>query len=194
MTEYFELLKRRRSIRDFEAREVPLELIMEIIKESCLAPSSGNGQPWRFIVVNDKDCIRRLSDESKRNLVSHLERDPESPTKKYEATLRDEGFNVFYNAPCVVFIVGPKEIGTLQVDCTLAACYFMFSACTRGLGTCWIGLGKHIQNPQLLKLIGMPEDCQIVAPIIVGYPKSIPNPPERMEPRILKIVSSKDSV
>lgn len=189
MAEFFQLLKKRRSVRDFEAREVPLELIMQIIRDSCLAPSSGNGQPWKFIIVNDKACIRKLSDESKGNLLSHLERDPDSPSKKYEAALGDQAFNVFYNAPCLVFIVGPKEIGTLQVDCTLAACYFMFSASARGLGTCWIGWGKHILDPELLKLIGMPGDCEIVAPIIVGYPKSIPNPPERMEPQILKIVS-----
>lgn len=189
MTEFFELLKTRRSVRDFEPREVPLELTTEIIKDSCLAPSSGNGQPWRFIVVNTKDCIRRLSDESKRNLLLHLERDPDAPSKKYEAALRSEAFNVFYNAPCVVFIVGPKKIPTLQVDCTLAACYFMFSASARGLGTCWIGLGKHIQDPELLKLIGMSEDCQIVAPIVLGYPKSIPNAPERSEPQVLKVVS-----
>jgi len=41
----------------------------------------------------------------------------------------------------------------------------------------------------LLNLMGLPEDHKIVAPIIVGYPKNIPNLPERMEPQILKIVS-----
>jgi hypothetical protein len=50
-------------------------------------------------------------------------------------------------------------------------------------------LGNHIQDPELLKLIGMSEDCQIVAPIVLGYPKSIPNAPERSEPQVLKIVS-----
>ncbi|MBN2398607.1 MAG: nitroreductase family protein, partial [Deltaproteobacteria bacterium] len=40
------LLKKRRSIREFEEREVPLPLIREIIKESTLAPSASHGQPW----------------------------------------------------------------------------------------------------------------------------------------------------
>jgi len=75
------------------------------------------------------------------------------------------------------------------VDCVLAACYFMFSASEIGLGTCWIGLGTSIQDPDLLKLIGMPEDHKIVAPLIVGYPKNIPSPAEKIEPQILKIVS-----
>ena len=46
MADYFDLLKMRRSIRDYEDKEVPLDTIMQIIRESCLAPSSGNGQSW----------------------------------------------------------------------------------------------------------------------------------------------------
>ena len=65
----------------------------------------------------------------------------------------------------------------------------MFSACARGLATCWIGLGRFIKDPELLNLIGMPEGDQIVAPIVIGYPKAIPDVPERMGPQVLKIVS-----
>ena len=188
MPDFSELLKKRRSIRDFKDKKVPLEIINEIIKESCMAPSSGNGQPWRFIIVNDKDVIKRLSDESKKNILLHIENNPDSPSKKYEAALRNPTFNVFYNASCLVFIVGPKQIRSLYVDCALAACYFMFSASNRDLGTCWIGFGTNIHDPDLLRLIGMPEDHEIVAPIIIGYPKSIPDIPERMEPQILNIL------
>ncbi len=188
MTEFFELLKIRRSIRDFEDKAVPLKIIDEIIKETCMAPSSANGQPWRFIIVNNTDVIKRLSDDSKKNIISEIEKNPDSPLKKYEATLRDPVFNVFYNAPCLVFIVGSKQVRTLYVDCSLAACYFMFSAAARNLGTCWIGLGTRIQDPALLELIGMPADHNIVAPLILGYPKGIPDQPVRIEPEILNIV------
>jgi nitroreductase len=103
--------------------------------------------------------------------------------------LRDKQFNVFYNAPCLVFIVGPKELLSIQVDCALAACYFMFSACARGLATCWIGLGRFIKDQELLDLIGMPDDHLIVAPIVIGYAKDIPDAPERIGPQVLKVVS-----
>jgi len=189
MAEFNEVLKKRRSIRDFQDKEVPLDIIRDIIKESCLAPSAANGQPWRFIIINNKDVIKRLSDDAKKNLISYIEKNPDAPTKKYEAALRNPDFNVFYNAPCLVYIAGSKQVRNLYVDCALAACYFMFSASERGLGTCWVGLGTSIQDPNLLKLIGMPEDHKIVAPLIIGYPKSIPSPPERNEPQILKIVS-----
>jgi len=187
--DYSELLKKRRAVRDYEDKEVPLNILMQIINESCLAPSSSNRQPWHFIIINNKDVIKRLSDESKRNLLLDLERNPASPSSNYEAILRDKHFNVFYNAPCLVFIVGPRELLSIQVDCALAASYFMFSACAKGLGTCWIGLGRFIKDPEILKLIGMPDDHQIVAPIIIGYPKDIPDVSERMGPQILKIVS-----
>jgi nitroreductase len=140
MAEFIELLKKRRSIRHFENKEVPLKIIRDIIKESCLAPSAANGQPWRFIIINDRDLIKRLSDESKRNLLSGIEKSPGSPSKKYEAALRNPDFNVFYNAFCLVDIAGSKQVRNLYVDCALAACYFMFSASERGLGTCWVGL------------------------------------------------------
>ena len=190
MADYFDLLKTRRSIRDFEEKNVPLEIIREIINESCLAPSSGNGQPWRFVIINGRALIKRLSDESKKNLVSYIEKNPDAPVKKYEEALRNKYFNVFYNAPCLIYIIGLREIGSAEIDCTLAASYFMFSAAARGLGTCWVALGKHIQNPQLLEEIGMPGDCIIVAPIIVGYPRGIPDIPERMEPQILRVIDN----
>ncbi len=189
MPQFSELLNKRRSIREFEDKGVALETIKEVIRDSCLAPSSGNEQPWRFIIVNKKEIIKRLSDESKLNLLVEIEKNPDSPSKKYKAILRSPDFNVFYDAPCLVFIVGAKDIPSIEVDCALVACYFMFSASARGLGTCWIGLGAHIEDPELLNLIGIDLGLQIVAPIIIGYPKGIPEPPKRMEPQILKVVS-----
>ena len=51
-----------------------------------------------------------------------------------------------------------------------------------------IGLGAHIRDRKILNDIGVPLDCQIVAPIIIGYPYSIPPASERHVPEILKIV------
>jgi nitroreductase len=188
MAEYMDLLNTRRSIRDYEDKEVALATIMDMIRESCLAPSSSHGQPWQFIVVTDREMIKRLSDESKRNLIADMERNPASPSRNYEAALRDKNFNIFYNAPSLVFIGGSRGIRSLQVDCALAACYLMFSACERRLGSCWIGLGKFILDPEVRRLIGMPKDYEIVAPVILGYPRSIPDIPQRNDPQILMVV------
>ncbi|OPY89348.1 MAG: Coenzyme F420:L-glutamate ligase [Syntrophaceae bacterium PtaU1.Bin231] len=186
--DFQELLKKRRSIRDFRNEEVPLPVLQEILRDTCLAPTAGNGQPCRFIVIRDRGLMKRLSDDSKKSLLADIARSPDSPLKKYEAALKDEGFNVFYNAPCLVLITGPKGIHSLEVDCALTAAYFMFSAVSRGLGTCWIALGAHIRNRELLAGIGVPESCRIVAPIVVGYPAGIPKASERHAPDIVKIV------
>ena len=189
MTDFSELLKTRRSIRQFEDKEVPLETVREIIKECCLAPSAANRQPWKFIIVQNRDFIKQISDESKKNILAFIEQHPDSPSKRYEAAMRNPNFNVFYDAPSLVFIVGSTETANLYVDCTLAASYFMFGASARGLGTCWVGLGTSILDPELLDRMGMPENHKIVAPIILGHPKGIPEIPERMEPDIIKIIS-----
>lgn len=186
--DYAELLARRRSVRDYEEREMPPETVVQMIGESCLAPSSSNRQPWHFVIVVDRAVIRRVSDDSKRVLVQHIERDPGFMGGRYEAMLRDPDFNVFYNAPCLVLIAGPNGLRTLDVDCALAASYLMFAASARGLATCWVGLGRHFDDPELRTLLGLPEGDRVVAPIVVGYPRAVPAPPRRTGPEILRIV------
>jgi len=184
MLTFAELLKKRRSIREYTDEKVNLVVLDEILRDTCQAPSAMNQQPWKFIIIQDRNLMERISDESKKNLLRELENNPNSRLKKYEAMLRQR-FNVFYNAPCLVLIVGKNEQEFFQRDCGLAAVYFMFAATARGLGTCWIGLGEHIQDEALKKEIGLPEGHEIAAAIIIGYPQMIQEPSVR-QPVILK--------
>jgi nitroreductase len=186
--DFKKLLANRRSIREFQNKAVPLATLKEIIHDTCLAPTASNGQPCRFIIIRNRDYIKKLSDESKKSLLDDIIRDPNLPLKQYEPALRDGQFNVFYNAPCLVLFIGPKNVYSLDVDCGLTVAYFMFSATSRGLGTCWIGLGAHVRDKKILDEIGVPSGCRIVAPIIIGYPESIPTASERHSPDILKII------
>lgn len=186
---FAELLKSRRSIRDFQDKEVPLKIVEEILQESTFAPSASNGQPCRFSIVNCKNTIKALSDESKENLLEDYAKNKTSLNPAYVDVLKDANFNVFYNAPCVIFIIGSSSVRSLDVDCALAASYMMFSAVERGLGTCWINLGSQIRDPQLKAVLGIPDGCRIVAPIIIGYPKAIPAASERHIPQILRVIS-----
>ena len=182
------LLKSRRSIRDFQDKEIPESIVNEIIQDTCLAPTASNRQPCRFIIIRNREQIKKLSDESKRNLLDDLARNPDLPLKQYEAALRDAQFNVFYNAPCLVYVIGHRDVYSLEVDCGLTVAYFMFAATSRGLGTCWVGLGAHIRDRGILGEIGVPDDCRIVAPIILGYPVNIPEASERRIPEIVKVM------
>ncbi len=187
--EFNKLLEKRRSVREFEDKEVPLDLIKEIINDSIKAPNASHKQPWSFIVVNNKDMMKKISGASKKTLIEGIEKNPNSPMMGYAKVLKDENFNVFYDAPCLVGIVGRIKGATIAYDCALLACYFMLSAAERGLGTTWIAQGAEARDPELLEEIGLPEGYKIHAPIILGYPKSIPPMPERKEPKILKIIT-----
>ncbi|GAB6268786.1 MAG: nitroreductase family protein [Smithella sp.] len=189
MMTFTELLKNRRSIRDFQDKEVPLKIVEEILQESTLAPSASNGQPCRFSIVNCKNTIKALSDESKANLLDDFAQNKASFNPAYADVLKDKNFNVYYNAPCVIFISGSRSVYSLEVDCALAASYIMFSAASRGLGTCWIALGAQIRDPKAKALLGIPDGCRVVAPIIIGYPENIPVASERHAPQILRVIS-----
>lgn len=186
--EFRELIAKRRSVREFNDRAVPLELVREIIADSIQAPNARNAQPWSFIVVADGGMIKRLSDESKKNILWDMGDNPASPYLMYKPILENVDFNVFYHAPCVVYIAGPRDIRSTTVDCALAAAYFMLSAADRGLGTCWVDLGSAIRDPILKNELGLPNDHVIVSTLALGYPVRIPVTPPRSEPRILKIV------
>ena len=189
MVTFSELLQKRRAIRDFEAKEIPAKMIDEILQESTLAPSASNNQPCHFVVVHCRKTIKALSDESKANLLSDNAEKKIKLNPDYIAFLQNEQFNVFYNAPCVIYVVGAKSVGSLDVDGALAASYIMFSAAARGLGSCWVALGANIRDAKLKAELGIPDNYRIVAPIILGYPKAIPAPSERHAPEILRVIT-----
>jgi nitroreductase len=189
MMKFSELLQKRRAIRDFEDKEVPMKVVEEILQESTLAPSASNNQPCRFVVVQCRKAITNLSNESKANLLRDHNDGKISLKTEYVSLLQNGNFNVFYNAPCLIYIAGATSVGSLDVDAALAASYIMFSAASRGMGTCWVALGANIRDPQLRAELGLPDNYRIVAPIILGYPRVIPAPSERHAPEILRVIT-----
>jgi len=188
MAEFSQLLSDRRSVRNYTDEKPDLELVRELIKDATMAPNGGNRQPWRFSIVNDRDLIRRISDESKRHVLAAIAEDPNSAWKIYEGALNNPDFNVFYNAPCLVLIFGDAALRSIRVDCALAASYFMLAAADRGLGTCWVDLGSQIRDPELLETVGLCEADALVAPIILGWPVAIPKAPARKDPEIVRTI------
>ncbi|HNY64082.1 MAG TPA: nitroreductase family protein [Deltaproteobacteria bacterium] len=188
MAGFRELMEKRRSIREFEDREVPAGLIEEILADACEAPSGGNRQPWAFSVVADRDMMKRLSDESRKNLLEDMKSLRSPVVRLYRPVLKREDFNVFFNAPCLIYITGPKTLHSAPADCALAASYLMLSAADRGLGTCWVDLGSHIKDPGLVAALGIPEDHRIMATLVLGYPKTVPQRPSRKAPKILAFI------
>lgn len=187
MITYQDLLKNRRSIRDYEDKKIDAKILQEILADTCQAPSAMGLEPWEFIVIQDQNLMKRISNESKISILHEIESTPNSKLKEYEQTLRGD-FNIFYNAPCLVLITGKKDDKFFEYDCALAAAYLMFAATARNLGTCWIGFCGDITNIDLRKEIELPDDYHIAASLIIGYPQNIPEYSAR-QPKILKMIT-----
>ena len=180
-----EVFKNRRSIRSYQEKSISPDMIQSLLNDCILAPSAGNEQPWKFIIVSNREMINRISAESKKNILKRIASDPDDYAKKYEKMIQNEAFNIFYKAPTVILILGEACLKNLYVDCALAASYLMMSATSKGLGTCWINFGTEIHDSELRDELGIPENHKIVAPIALGYPEKIPDIPHRREPQIL---------
>ena len=161
-----EAIQNRRSIRSYQTREVPEDTIEEILDLTRYTPSAMNGQPWRFVVIRDREIKNRLG-EIKRD------RCPEEK-KAYAASY-------LKNAPVVVAICversrsydRPIENGVL------AAGYLMLAATARGLGTVYLSAYRD-EDPELARevtsLLELPDDTFPVALIPLGFAAEEPSP------------------
>lgn len=180
------LIRDRQSVRDYVDREIPVESIREIIAAGIQAPTALGLQPWRFVVVRDNDLIRRISDFCKPILVEKIEGEPSHPgTEFFLAALKDPEYSIFYGAPVLILVLGAREVISSVIDCTLCAENMLLAAWALGLGSCWVGSATLVeQSPELLEELKVPDDHQIVAPLIFGYPAALPPKSERRKPLI----------
>jgi iodotyrosine deiodinase len=63
---FYENLNRRRTVRDFSGKNVPFEIIENAVRTAGTAPSGANMQPWRFVVVQDKETKRKIREAAER--------------------------------------------------------------------------------------------------------------------------------
>lgn len=158
----FEAIKGRRSIRAFESRNVPDELIEKLIDAACWAPSAGNIQPWEFVVVR-KPEIKRMLAEAALN-QSFIEEAPVVIVVCANENRSMQGYGV-----------RGKTLYCIQ-DTAAAIQNIHLTAYSLGLGTCWVGAFKEEKAKEILKA---PQGIRPVAIIPVGYPAETPPPRNR---------------
>ena len=128
---FLDLIKQRKSVRDFLDRPIEREKIMMCLEAARLAPSACNSQPWKFVVVDDRQLKNRLCDAAFSGIYL---------------------MNAFCKmAPVVVVIISERSkflarIGEMfrgtkyyLIDIGIAGEHFVLQAEDLGLGTCWIG-------------------------------------------------------
>ena len=186
MNSVIESIRKRRSIRAYDAKPVPRELVNTVIEAGNEAPSAMNSQPWRFVVVEDPAAKRKLLGaalpQAKKIIEQVKDVDPEryEMIKKRYAELPDP---VYYSAPTVIFVIGSGRYAAHS--CPLACENMMLAAHSLGLGTCWVGFGAMVtEDGSVQKLLDLQEGEAIFGPILLGYPKADPPRPPKKEPKV----------
>jgi len=164
--DFSELVKHRRSVRDFLDKPVERDKLMRCLEAARLAPSASNSQPWKFIVVDDKELKDKLCDVAFGPL--HF-------------------FNSFCKkAPVIVVIVSEnskfftrlaaklRNTYYYLVDIGIAGEHFVLQAEELGLGTCWIG---WFNEDAVKEILNIPKEKKLDVLLALGYPnpKVMPN-------------------
>jgi nitroreductase len=182
-----EVIKSRRAIRSFEDKPVSESAIQTMLEAATYAPSAINIQPWKFTIITNKDAMKHLSDTAKPALLRMLPDVGDEGLAGLKKQLANPKYNIFYNAPLLIFVSGVKSPYAIY-DCSMAAQNMMLAAFTLGIGSCWIGTAVGLANdPKVKAELGVPEDHEVHAAIIFGYPKGgFPKAPEKRPAQILK--------
>ena len=139
--EVFEAVRTVLAVRQFQDKPVPEPIVRQIVEAAHLTASSRNGQPWHFIVVEDKSMLRQLG--------------ALAPTGRYIA-----------QAPLAI-VVGMEQSPYAVSDASRAIQSMMLTAWAQGVGSNWVGFQNLKQvNP----VLGLPEEIDVLAILAFGYP------------------------
>ena len=141
----------RRSIRHYDTKAIPEDILNQIFEAGRNAPSAANRQPIHFIIVNNEEAKKELS---KGMFNRHIK-----------------------DSPAV--IVGCADVNSALtgkwaiVDAAIAMQNMVIAAWTLGIGSCWIGACNEEKVKELLKI---PDKWKVVALVTLGYPAEQPKP------------------
>ncbi len=145
-----EVLEKRRSIRKYKNTPVPREKLLKILEAARIAPSAGHRQPWHFIVVENKDTIKKLAKQ------------------EWAA-----------GAPVMIVGLADQEAspGWCINDLGVAFEHIVLAATDLGLGTCW--MGQSNREDLVKSLLDIPYNFKVVALTTLGVSDETPGPKER---------------
>ncbi|NIO20668.1 MAG: nitroreductase family protein [Candidatus Aenigmarchaeota archaeon] len=155
MNKFINLIKDRRSIREYTDRHVDMKILEEIVDCGRLAPSAKNIQPWAFIVVTDKAKLKKIAEQV-----------------EWGDFIKD-------SSACIV-VCGDKEVKRFKEDCCLATENMILAAKSLGIGSCYVAaLGKDTGDVR--ELLNIPENLEIVCFLPLGYFEKNPKPHDKKD-------------
>jgi nitroreductase len=181
----FETILGRRSVRSFKPRSVEPVVIKTLLEAAVWAPTAMHKEPWGFVIVQNKDILKKISDLAKPLFIEEL--------KKFgtrEDVLKHTDDNLFYDAGTLIIICG-KTNGNLPIaDCWMAAENMVLAACAMNLGSCVVASALPAMIlPDVKAILGIPAGFTAIAPVIIGYPKAEAATSSRKAPLILKSIT-----
>lgn len=151
---FIDLLRKRRSIRQFQEKAVEQEKIDVLIEAALRAPSSRGLSPWEFIVVQQKENLAALSQ------------------------VKTHGAAFLKNAPlAIVVCADPLKCDVWIEDCSIASMLLHLAATDLGLGSCWIQLrlreydNRQSASEKAAAILGVADGVEVQTIIAIGYPK-----------------------
>ncbi len=149
-------IRSRRTVRVYEAREIPEEMLLKLVEAARWAPSAVNSQPWSFVLVRNRESIATIGDLADRVLFNtHVRR----------------------SAAIVVICADPRGNRYYAMDCAFAAQNMLLEAHALGLGACFVGAFNEAGTK---KLLAVPEVLRVVGMVTLGWPAEEPPPPPRL--------------
>ena len=165
-----EAIKTRRSIRHYKSDDVSNDLIKEIFEYVKFSPSWANTQCWEFVVVRDKNTIKKLA-------KTMPEKNPATKAVLQAPVLivqlAKKGFAGFKKGEAVT-----EKGDWYMYDSGIAMQTLCLVAHDLGLGTVIIG---YFDSKKAKEILDVPEEVEVVAMTPLGYPESVPNAPKRKE-------------
>jgi nitroreductase len=167
----YEAIEKRRTIRIFK-KPATEEQLRRIILAGTKAPSAGNRQSWEFIVIDDPNIIDHLG-EIKYRLNRKFSPGPGETEKEVEARASNQKKR-FQNSSVVAVCTSSEDSGTGW----LAVENMSLAAVAEGLGSNIISYWDK-EKKEVEKILGLPEDYELVCVLKLGVPGAEAAPPER---------------
>ena len=160
---FLSLVKKRRSIRQYQDKPVEKEKIELLIEAALRSPSSRGFNPWEFIVVTDRDLLAKLS------------------------KAKPHGASFLKNAPLgIVVCADPEKCDVWVEDASIASIFLHLAAESLDLGSCWIQIRMRMHDQTktaqeyVQELLNIPGNLNVESMIAIGYPAES-KPPHRKE-------------
>ncbi len=178
MESFWDVIKGRRSVRKFKSDPIPEEHLMKIVDAGRLAPTSGNQQPWKFILVQSEKQIEKLKSECFSSLETYYRDEANLEGEKLSEAMEEtkkrysEGY---FTAPAFIVILTDQECkypSYTPHDGPLAAGYLLLAARALGYGSVYIT--DAIPEEATRKAFNIPDKYKRVCITPIGVPVEWP--------------------